>query len=383
MKGIFPVERFQNVETPFYYYNADLLRETLNVIRTEAGKYNKFCVHYAIKANANPKILGIIRESGLGVDCVSGWEIEAAIQAGFPASKIVFAGVGKKDEEIEFALNTGIEAFNVESTQELEVISEIARKMDKTAPVALRINPNVDAHTHANITTGIEENKFGIALEDVIPTVKLAESLKGIHFLGVHFHIGSQVTEFDCFANLCYVINTLLDEFDGQGIKCEMVDVGGGLGIDYDNPDDNPIPDFKNYFATYRDNLKVRPYQTVHFELGRAVTAQCGSLITKVLFEKSTSNKKFAIVDAGFTDLIRPALYGAYHCIENLSSDKELEKYDVVGPICESSDVFAKDIMLPQTHRGDFLAIRSAGAYGEVMASTYNARPLIKGYLIE
>ena len=251
------------------------------------------------------------------------------------------------------------------------------------APVALRINPNVDAHTHANITTGIEENKFGIALEDVIPTVKLAESLKGIHFLGVHFHIGSQVTEFDCFANLCNVINTLLDEFDGQGIKCEMVDVGGGLGIDYDNPDDNPIPDFKNYFATYRDNLKVRPYQTVHFELGRAVTAQCGSLITKVLFEKSTSNKKFAIVDAGFTDLIRPALYGAYHCIENLSSDKKLEKYDVVGPICESSDVFAKDIMLPQTHRGDFLAIRSAGAYGEVMASTYNARPLIKGYLIE
>lgn len=382
MKGI-TLNQISSHPTPYYLYDKTILNNTINAIKEATKADSNFRIHYAIKANDNPAILDIIAAGGFGADCVSGGEIAKAVKAGFAPEKIVFAGVGKKDEEIEFALNTGIEAFNVESTQELEVINEIARKMSKTAPVALRINPNVDAHTHANITTGIEENKFGIALEDVIPTVKLAESLKGIHFLGVHFHIGSQVTEFDCFANLCNVINTLLDEFDGQGIKCEMVDVGGGLGIDYDNPDDNPIPGFKNYFATYRDNLKVRPYQTVHFELGRAVTAQCGSLITKVLFEKSTSNKKFAIVDAGFTDLIRPALYGAYHCIENLSSDKDLEKYDVVGPICESSDVFAKDIMLPQTHRGDFLAIRSAGAYGEVMASTYNARPLIKGYLIE
>ena len=380
MKGKFPVDRFQDIRTPFYYYNTELLRQTLRAINAETCRHEGWNVHYAIKANANPKLLGIIREAGLGADCVSGGEIEACVRAGFPGSKIVFAGVGKSDWEIDLGLDRDIFCFNVESIPELEVINELAQAKGKVARVAFRLNPNVGAHTHANITTGLAENKFGIAMRDMVPVIEHARQLKNVQVVGLHFHIGSQILDMGDFQALCNRINELQDELERHRIMLEHINVGGGLGVDYGHPNRVPIPDFKAYFDTYARHLKLRPGQTLHFELGRAVVAQCGSLITRTLYIKKGAVKKFAIVDAGFTDLIRPALYQAYHKIENISSDEPTEAYDVVGPICESTDVFAKQIDLNRSHRGDLLAIRSAGAYGEIMASQYNCRPLPQGY---
>ncbi len=380
MKGTFPIDKFRQMETPFYYYDVNLLRETLRTIRTEADKYNKFCVHYAVKANANPKVLSIIRESGLGADCVSGGEISAAIKAGFPTNKIVYAGVGKTDREINLGLDNDIFCFNVESVPELEIINELAEAKGKIARVAFRINPDVGAHTHANITTGLAENKFGISMRDMDHVIDLALNMKNVKFVGLHFHIGSQILDMGDFIALCNRINELQEKLYARQIIVEHINVGGGLGIDYAHPNRCPIPDFAEYFATYHKHLRLRPRQTLHFELGRAVVGQCGSLITKVIYVKQGTNKQFAIVDAGMTDLIRPALYQAYHKIENITSEEERETYDVVGPICESSDVFGKAIDLNRVKRGDLFALRSAGAYGEIMASSYNCRPLPKGY---
>ena len=380
-KGIFPIEKLQSIETPFYYYDAELLRQTLRTIRDEAGKHEGFVVHYAIKANANPRILRIIREAGLGADCVSGGEIEACIKAGFPSGKIVYAGVGKSDWEINTGLDNDIFCFNVESIPELEVINELAVAKGKVARVAFRLNPNVGAHTHANITTGLAENKFGIAMRDMLTVIEEADKLTNVKFVGLHFHIGSQILDMSDFEALCNRVNELQDELERHRIHAEHINVGGGLGIDYEHPNRLPIPDFKDYFNTYAKKLKLRNGQTLHFELGRAVVAQCGTLITRTLYIKKGALKKFAIVDAGFTDLIRPALYQAYHKIENITSEEPHETYDVVGPICESTDVFAKQIDLNQTRRGDLLAIRSAGAYGEIMASQYNCRRLPHGYM--
>jgi diaminopimelate decarboxylase len=380
-KGIFPIERFQKIQTPFYYYDTEVLRQTLRTINEEAGKHEGFVVHYAIKANANPKILRIIREAGLGADCVSGGEIEACIKAGYPTSKIVYAGVGKADWEINLGLDNDIFCFNVESIPELEVINELAAKKGKVARVAFRLNPNVGAHTHANITTGLAENKFGIAMRDMLTIINEAQNMANVKFVGLHFHIGSQILDMGDFQALCNRVNELQDELEHHRIQVEHINVGGGLGIDYEHPNRLPIPDFKAYFDTYAKKLKLRNGQTLHFELGRAVVAQCGSLITRTLYIKEGATKRFAIVDAGFPDLIRPALYQAYHKIENITSEEQKEAYDVVGPICESTDVFAKQIDLNKTRRGDLLAIRSAGAYGEIMASQYNCRKLPKGYL--
>lgn len=381
MKGTFPLHRFEQLQTPFYYYDVELLRQTLAVIRDEAGRYdNPFSVHYAVKANANPKVLSVIRESGLGADCVSGGEIQAALRAGFPASKIVFAGVGKADWEINLGLDSNIFCFNVESVPELEVIDQLAAARGKVANVAFRINPDVGAHTHANITTGLAENKFGISMADMDRVIDLAATLKHVKFIGLHFHIGSQILDMGDFTALCNRFNELQDRLEARCIRIEHINVGGGLGIDYTHPNRQPVPDFKAYFQTYANHLNLRSYQTVHFELGRSVVGQCGSLIARVLYVKQGTNKQFAILDAGMTDLIRPALYQAYHKIENLSSDEPVQTYDVVGPICESSDVFGKAIDLNAVHRGDFIALRSAGAYGEIMASGYNCRPLPQGY---
>ena len=380
MKGTFPIEKFKELQTPFYYYDADLLRETLKVLTAEAGKHENFVVHYAVKANANPKVLNIIHNAGLGADCVSGGEINAALKAGFPASGIVYAGVGKSDREIELGLSKGIFCFNVESEAELEVIQEIAARMDKTAQVALRINPNIGAHTHANITTGLAENKFGIAMEDMERIIERAQEMSHIQLIGLHFHIGSQILDMGDFEALCNRINELQDQLERCHIQLPNINVGGGLGIDYQHPNRVSIPDFKAYFDTYAKRLKLRPGQKLHFELGRAVVAQCGSLITRTLYVKQGVAKQFAIVDAGMTELIRPALYQAYHKIENISSEEPVCPYDVVGPICESSDVFGKQIDLNATRRGDLIALRSAGAYGEIMASQYNCRPLPVGY---
>ena len=380
MKGQFPIEKMQSIKTPFYYYDTELLRQTLRTINEEAGRHENFVVHYAVKANANPKILRFIREAGLGADCVSGGEIEASIKAGFPSNKIVYAGVGKSDWEINLGLDNDIFCFNVESIPELKVIDKLAGKKGKVARVAFRLNPNVGAHTHANITTGLAENKFGIAMRDMETVIAEAEQLKNVKFVGLHFHIGSQILDMGDFQALCNRVNELQDQLESHRIRVEHINVGGGLGVDYEHPNRVPIPDFKAYFDTYAKKLRLRPGQTLHFALGRAVVAQCGSLITRTLYIKEGAVKKFAIVDAGFPDLIRPALYQAYHKIENITSDLPKETYDVVGPICESTDVFAKQIDLNCTQRGDLLAIRSAGAYGEIMASQYNCRQLPIGY---
>ncbi len=382
-KRKFDIAKFRSIQTPFFYYDTDLLRETLTTLKVESKNYNDIIVHYAIKANANPKVLNIICQAGLGADCVSGGEILAAIAAGFPVSKIVYAGVGKSDWEINLALDKNIFCFNVESLPELEIINELAMAKKKIANVAFRINPDIEAHTHANITTGLAENKFGIAIESMDHIIKEAYKLKNINFIGLHFHIGSQILIMDDFINLCSCINRLQDQLEKQHIVVKHINVGGGLGINYDCPDQNLIPDFKTYFNTYAHHLNLREGQQLHFELGRSIVAQCGSLITRALYIKQGTQKQFVIVDAGMTDLIRPALYHAYHQIENISSNAPMEVYDVVGPICESSDVFAKSIELNKTKRGDLLAIRSAGAYGETMASQYNCRQLPQGYITE
>ena len=379
LKGKFPIEKFKHLETPFYYYDMELLHETLQVIKNESGKYG-YHVHYAVKANANPYILSTIAAQGLGADCVSGGEVQAALDAGFPADKIVFAGVGKADWEINLGLDRDIFCFNVESLAELEVINQLAAEKGKVARVALRINPEVDAHTHAKITTGMKENKFGINLSLLNRVLDRMAQMKSVRLIGIHAHIGSQITDMSAFRNLAIRINEIQDELESRGLTVENLNFGGGLGIDYYHPNHIPIPAFDNYFAVFKKLLQLRPGQQVHFEPGRSVVAQCGTLISRVLYVKEGEVKKFAILDAGFTELIRPAMYDAYHRIENISSDEPVEIYDVVGPICESSDVFGKDIELNEVHRGDFIALRSAGAYGEVMASQYNCRKLPKAY---
>lgn len=380
----FPVERFQHMATPFYYYDTKLLAATLSEIRTQVTDHPQFHVHYAIKANANPTILRQIARAGLGADCVSGGEILQAIAAGFDASGIVYAGVGKSDEEIKLALRVNISRFNVESVEELENIQQLAAAMGRTARVAFRINPNIDAHTHKKITTGIAENKFGIPANQLIPAILSTRQMSHVCFEGLHFHLGSQITDLRVFEQLCDYVNQLQDELEAQGITVPTINVGGGLGISYDVPDEYPIPDFKGYFQVFSSHLRLRPGQQLHFELGRSVVAQCGALISRVLYVKKGATRNFLILDAGFTELIRPAMYGALHAIENLSSQaSEHSLYDVVGPICESSDVFATQYELPVTRRNDLVALRSAGAYGEAMASTYNCRPLVKSYFDE
>lgn len=379
LKGKFPIEKFEALQTPFYYYDMKLLGETLEMVKAESGKYG-YHVHYAVKANANPRILQTIAAAGLGADCVSGGEVRAALEAGFPAGKVVFAGVGKADWEIDLGLDADIFCFNVESLAELEIINERAAAKGKTARIALRINPEVDAHTHAKITTGLKENKFGINLGLLGKVLDAMKPMQHVRLIGIHAHIGSQITDMSAFRNLAIRMNEIQDELEARGIQVENLNFGGGLGIDYYHPNHLPIPAFDNYFAVFKKLLQLRPGQQVHFEPGRSVVAQCGTLISRVLYVKEGEAKKFAILDAGFTDLIRPAMYDAYHRIENLSSDGEVELYDVVGPICESSDVFGKDVELNEAHRGDFIALRSAGAYGEVMASQYNCRALPKAY---
>lgn len=387
----FDTTLLQSLQTPCYLYDTELLARTLDAIHAETQQHDNYHVHYAIKANANPGVLRQIAAAGFGADCVSGGEIRAALDAGFPASEIAFAGVGKADWEIKLALKASIGMFNVESIEELDVIEQLATELNMRARVSFRINPDVGAHTHAHITTGRAEDKFGIAKDDMIAVLRRAMDMTHIDVIGLHFHIGSQLLMMDDFAALCVRINELQDVLDAEGIALHNINVGGGLGIDYDQPDVHPVPDFHAYFSTFTDGLQLRPGQKLHFELGRAVVAQMGTLLTRVLYVKHGHEQQFVIVDAGMTELIRPALYGALHQIDNLSAAERAASaaiaptpilYDVVGPICESSDVFARDYALPPTRRGDLLAIRSAGAYGETMASTYNCRPLPAAHLI-
>jgi diaminopimelate decarboxylase len=371
------IARFANLETPFYYYDLNLLQHTLSNCADAAKVYN-FHVHYAMKANFNTKVLQKIKSTGFGADCVSGGEVSRALDIGFDKEQIVFAGVGKSDKEINNALDQDIFCFNVESVQELEVINELAAAKRKIARVAIRINPNVDAHTHHNITTGLDENKFGVNSWDLQLCAETLKKSASLEFIGIHFHIGSQITNLDVYKNLCVRVNEFALWFEERGFTVKVLNVGGGLGIDYHHPEQQ-IPDFANYFKIFSDFLEVKPGQEVHFELGRALVGQCASLISKVLYVKNGKKKNFVVLDAGMTELMRPALYQAYHKIENLTrGDKTALKYDIVGPICESTDCFGKEVEQPETFRGDLYAIRSAGAYGEVMASKYNLRDEIR-----
>jgi diaminopimelate decarboxylase len=367
------INRFREINTPFYYYDLDILRSTLDILKKES-LHSGFKAHYALKANSNPRILKLIASYGLGADCVSGNEILAALDAGFSPGSIVFAGVGKTDREIETALKSNISCFNCESIPEIEVIDQLAGAHNKIASIALRINPYIEAHTHKYITTGIEESKFGINTWELDEVVRRLAGFKNVKLVGIHFHVGSQISRMSVFKSLCARINELQEWFVSHGIELSSINVGGGLGIDYENPEKRPM--FEDYFSLLHELISLRSGQTLHLEPGRSVIGQCGSLISRVLFIKNGSNTQFAIIDAGMTDLIRPALYQAHHKIENISSKGPLLRYDVVGPVCESSDTFGKYIELHETKRGDLVAIRSAGAYGEAMASRYNLRDL-------
>ncbi len=371
------IKSFSERETPFYFYDTQLLSRTLTQLKAACKGYH---VHYALKANAHPTLLNLIRNEGFGADCVSGNEVKRAIECGFKNSEIAFAGVGKSDREIEYALHHSIFCFNVESVQELQIINELAAKRNSVANIALRINPNVDAYTHKYITTGLEENKFGINPYEFDQVLEVLKTLKNLNFGGLHFHIGSQIQDLTAFKNLCTRVNEINKWFRQKGHQLQHINVGGGLGINYTDPDGSAIVDFESFFKVFRDLLKPFPGQQVHFELGRSIVAQCGSLVSRVLYIKKGINTNFAILDAGMTELIRPALYQAYHKIENISKDNSAQtlKYDVVGPICESSDCFGKSVRLPETERGDLIAIRSAGAYGEVMSNRYNLREQVE-----
>ena len=369
------IKDLKTVQTPFWYYDMDLFRRTIDTVAAQSAEYGVL-VHYSIKANAEPRLVDYIAAAGLGADCVSGNEVLYALEHGFPAEKIVFAGVGKTDQELTDALKAGIGSFNSESIEELETLEQLAGGLGLKANVSVRINPDVDAHTHRFITTGLEMDKFGIPKKDMDRVIALFKSSKNLIFKGLHFHIGSQITDVEnVFTHECISANGIVSHFESQGLQVDNIDLGGGLGVDYYNPDSHAIPEFGLWFQTLTEHLRHRPDQRIHVEPGRALVAQCASLVSRVIFVKDGERKSFVILDAGMNDLLRPALYGAYHKIENLTYEsEELRLYDVVGPVCETTDLFAEDRTLPLTRRGDLVAIRSAGAYGAVMSSTYNMR---------
>jgi len=374
------VNAFKRLETPFYFYDLDILDQTLRLYTKFLRKYG-YQAHYAMKANANPRILEMIHRSGLGADCVSGNEVQLALDMGFDPDTIVYAGVGKSDKEIRTALQGGIFCFNCESVPEIRIINDLASQMGRTARISLRLNPNIDAHTNKHITTGRSRDKFGISewmLDEVLQVIAACSNLK---LIGLHFHIGSQIEDLKVFEKLCSKVNSFQRWFEEQNIRLEHINLGGGIAIDYNDPFKNPFSPFESYFKTINEKLEVRKGQKIHFEPGRALVAQAGYLISRVLYIKIGKGKKFAILDAGMNDLIRPALYGASHAIFNITSDSQKnEVYDVVGPVCESADRFGLAVKLPVTARGDLIAICSAGAYGQVMGMRYNQRELAPAY---
>ena len=373
------LNKFRSLNTPFYYYDLDILKENLNSLKTSLNDKNK--VHFALKSNFNSKILGVIKSYGLGIDAVSGNEIKKAIEVGFKPKDIVFAGVGKTDSEIKLSIDNNISYLNCESPQEIDVINNFSSKVDKVTKISIRINPNIKTDTHKNIQTGHKSNKFGIDLNDLNEIIDHAKKLNNIEVIGFHFHLGSQISQNSPFLKLCDVANDVNNLFKNKSIDIKYINVGGGLAIDYKNPVDNRISNFQNFINIFNKNVFLNDRQILHFELGRSIVGQCGFLITKILFTKRSYNKNFIIVDAGMNDLVRPALYDSYHKIINISSiESEMINYDVVGPICESSDTFVNDYSLPLSKRGDFIVICSAGAYGESMSSNYNLRNKLKSY---
>lgn len=366
------VDKLRTIQTPFYLYDIDLLKQTLQSMVSMADRYG-YIVHYAIKANYDPYILQIIRSFGLGIDCASGNEVRCAIEAGFDPQKIVYAGVGKRDHEIRYAIEAGIFAINCESIEELKVVDQFAAEAGKVVQVALRINPDIDPKTNHCIDTGQADSKFGISYEEVLSLSEEIKALKNVDVRGMHLHIGSQIRELHVFEYLCNKVNAIVDCLTEHGFNLGFVDVGGGLGVNYDVPENEPVPNFASVFSIINSHLKVGD-RKIHFEFGRAIVAECGELITKVLFNKTTATgRKLVIVDSSMTELIRPALYGSYHNIENITSHSDRhERYTIVGTACESTDVFDENITLPLTARGDLLTIKTTGAYGMSMASRYN-----------
>lgn len=369
-------DKLAKFETPFYLYDIGLLDQTLESLMSIASKYG-YKIHYAIKANYDAKLLQIIRKYGVGIDCASGNEVRCAIEAGFDPKSIVYAGVGKRDKEIRYAIEQNILAINCESIEELYLVDQLAAEAGKVVSIALRVNPDIDPKTNHCIDTGQADSKFGISYEEILSSVDAIKSLKHVDVIGMHIHIGSQIRELHVFENMCNKVNVIVENLTKLGFEIEFVDVGGGLGINYDMPENEPIPNFASVFAIIKQHLKVGNRQ-VHFEFGRSIVGQCGELITKVLYNKTTATgRRLVIVDGSMTELIRPALYGSYHNIENITSEAEQRlKYTIVGTACESTDVFDENVSLPITKRGDLLTIKSAGAYGMSMASRYNQHDL-------
>ncbi len=370
-------DRLGSYRTPFYLYDLDLLRKTLSTIRTACDKYG-YKMHYSMKANSDRRVMQCVQQAGFGIDCVSGNEVVYAVGMGFDPKEIVFAGVGKRDEEIEYGIGQGILAFNCESKHEVEIIDGIAARMGRKVDIALRINPDIDSRTEAHITTGKADCKFGISRRELAELLAELPSLKNVNVIGLHFHVGSQITDMSVFELLCHEVNKLYKWFQENGIQIRSLDMGGGLGVDYDNPDAHPLPDVESYFGTFARCLQIEPGTVVRFELGRAVVAQCGELISRVLYLKvNESGRRVAVIDASMTELIRPAMYNAHHALENLNgAGREKDIFTVVGTVCESSDNFAVSEEFPEFRRGDLVSIKTAGAYGASMASTYNMHQL-------
>ncbi|MFI3264557.1 MAG: diaminopimelate decarboxylase [Rikenellaceae bacterium] len=369
-------DKLQQFETPFYLYDMGLLRQTLESVVYESKRYG-YKVHYAIKANYDDRILAAIKEYGLGIDCASGNELRKAIEMGFDPKGIVYAGVGKRDKEIKYAIDQQILAINCESIEELTVVDEISRSKGVVTNVALRINPDIDPKTNHCIDTGQADSKFGISYEEVMENAAMIQELKGLNIIGIHLHIGSQIRELHVFENMCNKVNVIVENLVKLGFSFDFIDVGGGLGVNYDVPENEPIPNFASLFSIVNNYLKVGD-RDVHFEFGRSIVAECGELITKILFNKTTATgRRLLIVDGSMTELVRPAMYGSYHNIENVTSQESTtKKYTVVGTACESTDVFDENISLKVSKRGDLLTIKSAGAYGMSMASRYNLHDL-------
>lgn len=372
------LKKFIELPTPFYFYDTDILRENLKSLSNCLKTNNK--VFFSVKSNTNPKILNIISDHKLGIDAVSFNEIKHCLRNGFIADDIVFAGVGKTDKEIEDGIKSNISCFNVESFQELDLINKLSKKQSKKTNVSIRINPNITSDTNKKIQTGSDEDKFGIDIKDINHIPELSK-LSNIDITGIHFHIGSQLLDLKPFKKLCVITNDITSHLKENGVKLRNINVGGGLGIDYDDPINNPISNFNDFINLFNKNINLDKNQSIHFELGRSVVGQCGYLISRILYEKISYNKNFLILDSGMNNLIRPALYNSTHKISNISvNNKDYINYDVVGPICESTDTFAKNYKLPSSSRGDLIAIHSCGAYAESMSSNFNLRENIKSY---
>lgn len=375
-----PVKRIvEAVGTPVYIYSAKTIRRHFQVFRS-SFKDVPHLICYSVKANSNIAILSLLRQLGSGADVVSGGELIRALKAGISPDKIVFSGVGKTVEEIEMALSVGILMFNVESLEELEVLGEIAKKLNKIAPFAIRMNPDVDPQTHPYISTGLKKNKFGIPEDQVIYAYKKALQNPFLKPVGLDAHIGSQITSISPFKDALYRLKKVWNELISLGLELKYLDLGGGLGIIYKD-EEPPLP--QEYAEAIIKEVKELE-ATLILEPGRVIVGNAGILVTKVLYLKENIEKKFVIVDAGMNDLIRPAFYQAYHKIVPVEEKFDQEVVvDVVGPICESSDFFARDRKLPKLKRGDLLAIMSAGAYGFVMSSNYNSRPRCPEVLVD